>query len=55
MMPKNADRMPWRLNQDYLADRADMKSGAIDDGVLAFRKAGAPITAAVPELLDAAE
>jgi monooxygenase len=55
MMPKNADRMPWRLNQDYLADRADMKSGAIDDGVLTFGKAGAPVTAAEPELLDAAE
>ena len=40
IMPKNADRMPWRLNQDYLADRNDMRTGPIIDGVIRFGKAG---------------
>ncbi len=52
IMPKNADRLPWRLNQDYLADRRDMRTGRIDDGVLVFRKAGVE---APREMLDAAE
>src|SRR3546814_13815793 len=36
IMPKNADRMPWRLSQNYVQDRIDMRTGAIDDGILAF-------------------
>lgn len=55
IMPKNADKLPWRLNQHYLQDRIDMKTGAIDDGVLTFTHAGA-VTAAAPSAeLEAAE
>jgi monooxygenase len=54
IMPKNATMMPWRLNQDYLADRADMRSGAIADGHLAFRTAGKAV-GRTAQLLDAAE
>ena len=54
IMPKNADAMPWRLNQDYIADRKDMREGAVADGVLSFRRKGAN-TVAREELLDAAE
>lgn len=54
IMPKNADKMPWRLNQDYIADRKDMREGAVADGVLGFRLKGAN-TMAREELLDAAE
>ena len=37
--------MPWRLNQDYLFDRKVLREEAVDDGVLAFRKAQAQIDA----------
>ena len=36
MMPKSAGQLPWRLNQDYLADCRDFKEHRVDDGVLAF-------------------
>ncbi|MBN8844244.1 MAG: NAD(P)/FAD-dependent oxidoreductase [Sphingomonadales bacterium] len=54
IMPKNADQMPWRLNQDYLRDRVDMKTGAINDGVLTFTNASVAKAAPVAEL-EAAE
>ena len=38
MMPKNAVGYPWRLNQEYVVDRKLMRDGAVDDGILAFRK-----------------
>jgi monooxygenase len=41
-MPKNADRLPWRLNMDYFADRRDFRERPVDDGVLAFSKARVP-------------
>lgn len=39
LMPQNATALPWRLNQDYVRDRKDMRSAPIDDGVLRFAKA----------------
>ncbi|MBU0824480.1 MAG: NAD(P)/FAD-dependent oxidoreductase, partial [Alphaproteobacteria bacterium] len=53
IMPKNADKLPWRLNQNYIQDRIDMKTGAIDDGVLTFGNARG--VAAAPAELEAAE
>ncbi len=53
IMPKNADKLPWRLNQNYVQDRIDMKTGAIDDGVLTF--ANARVAASAPAELEAAE
>lgn len=41
IMPKNADANPWRLSQNYVQDRVDMRTGAVDDGVLAFGHARA--------------
>ena len=38
-MPKNAATLPWRLNQDYVKDRVDMRQAPIDDGVLHFVRA----------------
>ena len=52
LLPKNASDMRWRLNQDYVRDRAWMKSDPIDDGVL--RLDPAPQSADQP-LLQAAE
>ena len=45
LMPKSATSEPWRLGQDYLADRKAMR-GAVDDGVVQFRQVTA--TAAAP-------
>ncbi|WP_232677293.1 NAD(P)/FAD-dependent oxidoreductase [Nocardioides sp. R-C-SC26] len=36
VMPKQGDRAPWRLKQNYYADVRAVRHGAIDDGVLAF-------------------
>jgi len=52
MMPKNADCLPWRLNQDYVNDRVDMRTGAITDGHLTFRKASVGVA---PAMAEAAE
>ena len=39
-LPQNGTADPWRLNQDYLADKPKFLKGVIDDGVLRFAKAG---------------
>ena len=55
IMPKNADKLPWRLNQNYLQDRIDMRTGAIEDGVLGFGNARTPAAEAEAPALVAAE
>lgn len=35
-LPKQGDRAPWQLKQNYLVDTRTIRRGAIDDGVLAF-------------------
>ena len=52
LLPKSASDMRWRLSQDYLRDRAWMKSDPIDDGVLRLDRAPAALAEAV---LQAAE
>ena len=54
IMPKSATVLPWRLNQDYRKDRADLKTAPIDDGVLKFSKVAAGAKVA-EEILEAAE
>ncbi|HUQ13280.1 MAG TPA: NAD(P)/FAD-dependent oxidoreductase [Novosphingobium sp.] len=53
IMPKSAVALPWRLNQDYLADRKSMRTAPIADGVLRFSKAHA--VARAESELEAAE
>ncbi|MFC4293483.1 flavin-containing monooxygenase [Novosphingobium tardum] len=56
-LPKSAKNLPWRLNQEYVRDKKDMRSAPIDDGILTFSKAHAvarPAAAAESEL-EAAE
>lgn len=54
MNPKNSIAYPWRLNQEYVADRKLMRSDPVSDGILAFTRAGA--NAQRPEeQLEAAE
>lgn len=54
IMPRNALAYPWRLNQEYVNDRKRMRGDPIDDGILAFRRAGADARPAAG-LLEAAE
>lgn len=54
IMPKNAVRYPWRLNQEYVRDRKRMQADPVEDGILALRPAGALPGARRP-YLEAAE
>ncbi len=40
MLPKQGDRKPWRLYQNYLLDLLMLRLGRVDDGVMAFARAG---------------
>jgi len=54
IMPRNSVSFPWRLNQDYLVDKKRMKEDPVEDGILAFTRAGS--NARNPdEQLEAAE
>ena len=53
LLPRNAATLPWRLNQDYISDRKDMRAAPVDDGVIRFEKAHAVVRA--DEALEAAE
>ena len=53
IMPKSTVALPWRLSQNYVQDRIDMRTGAIADGVLTFTSAQAKTAAS--EELEAAE
>ena len=36
LLPKQGDREPWRLRQNYLRDVRTIRRGTLDDGVLRF-------------------
>ncbi|MEL7218623.1 MAG: FAD-containing monooxygenase EthA, partial [Pseudomonadota bacterium] len=54
LQPKNSVNFPWRLNQEYVLDRKQMKEDPINDGLLTFTRAGANATR-TEEQLEAAE
>ncbi|GAB5489174.1 MAG: NAD(P)/FAD-dependent oxidoreductase [Parasphingorhabdus sp.] len=39
-LPKQGDRKPWRLNQNFPKDIINLRYKSVDDGVLVFSKAG---------------
>ncbi len=41
-LPKQGDRKPWRLNQNYPKDIINLRHKTVDDGVMVFAKAGSP-------------
>jgi cation diffusion facilitator CzcD-associated flavoprotein CzcO/acetyl esterase/lipase len=46
MLPKQGDRKPWRLYQNYALDLLTLRLGKVDDGVMAFghaQGAGQPL------------
>jgi monooxygenase len=38
ILPKQGDRKPWRLRQNYLFDMATLKMGKIEDGTLRLQR-----------------
>ncbi|MEM9086514.1 MAG: NAD(P)/FAD-dependent oxidoreductase [Pseudomonadota bacterium] len=54
IMPKSAVAYPWRLNQEYVADRKMMKESPVRDGLMTLTRAGANAQAP-EEQLEAAE
>jgi monooxygenase len=42
-LPKQGDRKPWRLNQNFPKDIINLRHKAVDDGVMVFSKPGAAI------------
>lgn len=41
ILPKQGDRAPWRVHQNYPRDLAALKWGRLEDGVMEFRRSGA--------------
>jgi cation diffusion facilitator CzcD-associated flavoprotein CzcO len=39
LLPKGADRAPWKLFQNYAMDRKQLHNGKLEDGVMQFSKA----------------
>ncbi|MEH6491335.1 flavin-containing monooxygenase [Halopseudomonas sp.] len=37
MLPKQGDRKPWQVHQNYLADKFTIQYGRVDDGVMQFQ------------------
>jgi hypothetical protein len=46
--PRQGDRKPWRLYQNYLLDMLSLRFGKIDDGVLTFARKGAVMARPAP-------
>ncbi|MDG5500179.1 NAD(P)/FAD-dependent oxidoreductase [Marinobacter sp. BGYM27] len=43
-LPKQGDRKPWKLYQNYLLDLVNMRFGRVADGAMTFGRAGEPAT-----------
>ncbi len=57
-LPKNGDRHPWRVLQDYKAEKKILTEEPIEDGIMLFSKAGEmvkPVEASAEPMLEAAE
>lgn len=48
LLPKGADRAPWKLYQNYALDREQLHNGKLEDGVMTFRKPHAAGSASAP-------
>jgi cation diffusion facilitator CzcD-associated flavoprotein CzcO len=52
IMPRSSTQRRWRLNHDYLADRAFLRHDPLDDGVLRFDKAPAALAPVADCVID---
>jgi hypothetical protein len=43
-IPKQGEKIPWRLYQNYIKDMFTLRFGKLDDGVLMFKKANLATT-----------
>ena len=41
VLPKQGDRAPWKLYQNYALDMATLKLGKVEDGIMEFRRTAA--------------
>jgi cation diffusion facilitator CzcD-associated flavoprotein CzcO len=41
ILPKQGDRAPWKLHQNYALDMASLKLGKVEDGVIEFHRTSA--------------
>jgi len=48
VLPKQGDRGPWRVHQNYLADMLNLRWGRLEDGVLQLSAHGQPDDADIP-------
>jgi len=48
ILPKQTTMAPWKQNQSYAHDLMDLRFGALEDGVLEFKKRPAPAPAQTP-------
>jgi hypothetical protein len=51
--PKQGTKKPWKLYQNYALDLFTLKFGAINDGVMAFKKSPTKTAARAPERMAA--
>ena len=51
VMPKQGKSGPWRVTNNYLADRKSLKNASFEDGVLKFGK-GVSASAPKPRLVS---
>jgi hypothetical protein len=47
-LPKQGDRPPWRLYQNWFRDILALRFGALEDGTMEFARAGASATGETP-------
>jgi monooxygenase len=43
LLPKQASKQPWRVHQNYVRDIAALRWGKVEDGIMEFRRAEAPV------------
>ncbi|MGD2131503.1 MAG: NAD(P)/FAD-dependent oxidoreductase [Maricaulaceae bacterium] len=52
-LPKQGDRSPWRVHQNYFLDMLTIRYGKLDDGAVRFTHAGEAVGADTPEFIPA--
>lgn len=48
LLPKQTTMAPWKQNQSYVHDMMDLRYGALEDGVLEFKKKPVTVEASAP-------
>lgn len=51
-LPKQGQRWPWKLAQNYALDIRQLRFGKLDDGVMRFRRRGEQVKSGSKEKAD---